>query len=189
MISYASADSGSRIKSIANSSDALDLARRALPGEGRAWTESPQTSHFSILDAEGKSFTAGIDLGEAAGLVRVGHRGRLAAGGRSGEDRSCGGLGLRRPATRRVAQAARGTATVGALLQGAGYVTGAVGKWGLGGPTDEGHPNLQGFDHWYGYLCQRQAHNYYPTHLWRNTAWDTLSNAYFRPHQKLEVAF
>ena len=63
---------------------------------------------------------------------------------------------------------ARGTETVGKILQRAGYKTCAVGKWGLGGPDNEGSPNKQGFDHYFGYLCQRQAHNYYPTHLWRN---------------------
>jgi len=25
-----------------------------------------------------------------------------------------------------------------------------------------------GFDFWFGYLCQREAHRYYPDHLWRN---------------------
>ena len=61
-----------------------------------------------------------------------------------------------------------GTATLPGLLQNAGYATCAVGKWGLGGPDTSGEPNRQGFDHWFGYLCQRQAHNQYPTHLWRN---------------------
>ncbi|MDP6386317.1 MAG: sulfatase-like hydrolase/transferase, partial [Planctomycetota bacterium] len=61
-----------------------------------------------------------------------------------------------------------GTATLPGLLQTAGYATCAVGKWGLGGPDTSGEPNRQGFDHWFGYLCQRQAHNLYPTHLWRN---------------------
>jgi arylsulfatase A-like enzyme len=78
----------------------------------------------------------------------------------------------------------RGTATIGSLLKSAGYVTGAIGKWGLGGPTDEGHPNLQGFDHWYGYLCQRKAHNYYPTHLWRNREKHILNNPFFSAHQR-----
>ncbi|MFC1565000.1 arylsulfatase [candidate division KSB1 bacterium] len=78
------------------------------------------------------------------------------------------------------------TVTIGTLLQNAGYKTGAIGKWGLGGPEDTGHPNKQGFDHWYGYLCQRVAHNYYPTHLWRNGEKDILEgNDYFYPHQKL----
>ncbi len=76
--------------------------------------------------------------------------------------------------------------TVGSLFQEAGYVTGAIGKWGLGGPASEGHPNRQGFDHWYGYLCQRMAHNYYPPHLWRNGDMDVLEgNEYFHPHQRM----
>ncbi|MDE0864784.1 MAG: sulfatase-like hydrolase/transferase [Rubripirellula sp.] len=54
------------------------------------------------------------------------------------------------------------------MLQRAGYKTCAVGKWGLGGPFNDGDPNKQGFDHFFGYLCQREAHNYFPTHLWRN---------------------
>jgi arylsulfatase A len=62
-----------------------------------------------------------------------------------------------------------GTFTIGHLLRNAGYKTACIGKWGLGGPGSSGEPNKQGFDHFYGYLCQRQAHNYYPTHLWRNT--------------------
>ena len=78
------------------------------------------------------------------------------------------------------------TYTLGRLFQDAGYVTGAIGKWGLGGPGSSGEPNLQGFDHWYGYLCQREAHNYYPTHLWRNGVKDALpGNAGFRAHQRL----
>ncbi|MDA0668170.1 MAG: arylsulfatase [Planctomycetota bacterium] len=61
-----------------------------------------------------------------------------------------------------------GTETLSLRLQQAGYATACIGKWGLGGPESVGSPNQQGFDHFYGYLCQRQAHNYYPTHLWRN---------------------
>ncbi len=53
-------------------------------------------------------------------------------------------------------------------MQQAGYVTAAMGKWGLGGPGTTGAPNRQGFDLFYGYLCQREAHNFYPTHLWHN---------------------
>jgi arylsulfatase A-like enzyme len=58
--------------------------------------------------------------------------------------------------------------TVMELLQKAGYVTGGVGKWALGNTENSGHPNLNGFDFWMGYLDQGAAHNYYPTHLWRN---------------------
>jgi arylsulfatase A-like enzyme len=60
------------------------------------------------------------------------------------------------------------TVTLAEVLKPAGYHTGIVGKWGLGGPGTEGEPNRQGFDYWFGYLCQREAHRYYPQHLWRN---------------------
>jgi arylsulfatase len=63
-----------------------------------------------------------------------------------------------------------GTETLGSLMQKAGYETACVGKWGLGGPDTVGEPNKQGFDHYFGYLCQRQAHNYYPTHMWEDGA-------------------
>lgn len=58
--------------------------------------------------------------------------------------------------------------TIAELLKARGYATGAFGKWGLGYPGSEGDPNRQGFDVFYGYNCQREAHNFYPDHLWRN---------------------
>ncbi|MDX1740653.1 MAG: arylsulfatase, partial [Rhodothermales bacterium] len=79
-----------------------------------------------------------------------------------------------------------GTVTLGTLLQEHGYTTAIIGKWGLGGPGSAGVPNNQGFDYFYGYLDQKQAHNYYPTHLWRNAEWDTLRNEYFHPHQRID---
>jgi len=60
------------------------------------------------------------------------------------------------------------TLTVAEIFKQAGYKTGAMGKWGLGGPSTEGDPNNQGFDLFYGNLGQVQAHWYYPPHLWRN---------------------
>ena len=77
-----------------------------------------------------------------------------------------------------------GTVTLAGLLRDQGYVTGAIGKWGLGGPGTEGEPNRHGFDYFFGYLDQKQAHNYYPTHLWRNGERVPLDNAYFSPHQE-----
>ncbi len=60
------------------------------------------------------------------------------------------------------------TFTLPEMLKLAGYTTGAFGKWGLGFVDTEGNPNNQGFDVFYGYNCQRLAHNYYPGHLWNN---------------------
>ncbi|MDE2995116.1 MAG: arylsulfatase [Bacteroidota bacterium] len=78
--------------------------------------------------------------------------------------------------------------TIAEMLKPAGYATGFVGKWGLGGPDSEGHPNNQGFDRFYGYLCQRVAHNYYPTHLWSDSEADSLDNGeWFAAHQKLDA--
>lgn len=66
--------------------------------------------------------------------------------------------------------------TIPKLLRAKGYATAAVGKWGLGGPGSEGDPNKQGFDLFYGYNCQRHAHNHYPTYLWRNDRREGLDN-------------
>ncbi len=60
------------------------------------------------------------------------------------------------------------TVTVAEMLKDAGYTTGLIGKWGLGGPGTEGTPGNQGFDYFFGYLGQRHAHNYYPEFLFRN---------------------
>ncbi len=60
------------------------------------------------------------------------------------------------------------TITLAEVLKKSGYSTGLIGKWGLGGPDSTGHPNRQGFDSFFGYLCQRHAHNYYPEFLFRN---------------------
>lgn len=64
--------------------------------------------------------------------------------------------------------------TIAEVLKEAGYRTGVFGKWGLGYPGSEGDPNFQGFDQFYGYNCQRVAHNYYPTHLWNNQKKENL---------------
>ncbi len=77
------------------------------------------------------------------------------------------------------------TYTIGHMLQKVGYKTCCVGKWGLGWYGSTGDPNKQGFDHFYGYICQREAHNYYPDHLWRNGKKVPLKNEYYFPHEKL----
>lgn len=89
-----------------------------------------------------------------------------------------------------------GTFTLGHALQSAGYATACVGKWGLGGPGSSGEPLAQGFDHFYGYLCQRQAHNYYPEHLWcdrekvvlEGNTWKNVTGAHFAPDLMIDDA-
>ena len=60
------------------------------------------------------------------------------------------------------------TYTIFKMLKDNGYKTSVFGKWGLGAPNTEGAPQNQNVDEFFGYNCQRQAHNYYPYHLWRN---------------------
>ena len=60
------------------------------------------------------------------------------------------------------------TLTVAEILKKGGYATAMIGKWGLGGPQSIGGPNNQGFDYSFGYLDQRNAHEYYPEYLWEN---------------------
>jgi len=66
--------------------------------------------------------------------------------------------------------------TLAEVFKKEGYVTGAFGKWGLGGPGTEGDPMNQGFDHFYGYNCQRHAHSYYPDYLWSDRQRVPLAN-------------
>ena len=77
------------------------------------------------------------------------------------------------------------TTTIAKQLQQAGYRTGAVGKWGLGAPHTHGIPTKQGFDYFFGYNCQRQAHTYYPVHLYENEHRVYLDNDTVPPHTGL----
>ena len=79
-----------------------------------------------------------------------------------------------------------GIATMPGMLRKAGYTTALCGKWGLGMHTTSGSPLKHGFDYYYGYLDQKQAHNYYPTHLWENDKKDTLDNDPLYVHQPLD---
>ncbi|MEM7782819.1 MAG: arylsulfatase [Planctomycetota bacterium] len=55
--------------------------------------------------------------------------------------------------------------TIAEVLKQSGYSTGAFGKWGLGPSNTSGSPIKQGFDRYYGYNCQRNAHSYFPPFL------------------------
>lgn len=61
-----------------------------------------------------------------------------------------------------------GTVTVAQILHDAGYATACMGKWGMGMFDTTGSPLKMGFDHFYGYNCQRHAHSYFPTYLYNN---------------------
>jgi arylsulfatase A-like enzyme len=61
-----------------------------------------------------------------------------------------------------------GTYTVAKLFKDNGYTTACVGKWGMGMFDTPGSPLKVGFDHFFGYNCQRHAHSYFPTHLYRD---------------------
>ncbi len=50
-------------------------------------------------------------------------------------------------------------------LKAQGYRTGCFGKWGLGTSGTVGDPLNHGFDRFFGYHCQRHAHNLYPRYL------------------------
>ncbi|MCC5929890.1 MAG: arylsulfatase [Cyclobacteriaceae bacterium] len=78
-----------------------------------------------------------------------------------------------------------GTTTIATLLKAQGYATGIIGKWGLGAPHTKSTPNHLGFDYFFGYNCQRQAHTYYPLHLWENLQKVNLGNDTLAPHKKL----
>ena len=58
--------------------------------------------------------------------------------------------------------------TLGKLFKSAGYETAAIGKWGMGRCDAAGNPNSLGFDYFFGYASHTDAHEYYPTSLWRN---------------------
>ena len=63
-----------------------------------------------------------------------------------------------------------GDLTVAEMLRKAGYRTCALGKWGLGELGSTGTPGKKGFEEWFGYLNQVEAHDYYPMYLNRYMA-------------------
>lgn len=51
------------------------------------------------------------------------------------------------------------------IMKKAGYSTGIFGKWAGGYEGSESTPDKRGVDEFYGYICQFQAHLYYPNFL------------------------
>jgi len=79
----------------------------------------------------------------------------------------------------------KNTITMAQRLKDVGYATAVIGKWGLGAPHTQSIPNEMGFDFFYGYNCQRQAHTYYPLHLYKNRNRVHLANDTVAPNTKL----
>lgn len=78
------------------------------------------------------------------------------------------------------------TITIAKLLKKSGYKTGMIGKWGLGAPQTESIPTKMGFDYFFGYNCQRQAHTYNPVHLYENEKRYRLNNDTISPGMALK---
>lgn len=123
--------------------------------------ERIQTPNIDRLAAEGMKFThfyagASVCAPSRCVLMTGKHGGRCRVRGNA-------------PAAQRLKQSlATDDVTVSALLKQAGYATALVGKWGIGDHDTPGHPLLQGFDFFFGYLDQIHAHMFYPEWLWRN---------------------
>lgn len=81
-----------------------------------------------------------------------------------------------------------GTLTIPKMLKQIGYRTAMAGKWGLGMNNTPGSPLRQGFDYYISVLDQKQAHNFYPTHLWENDVRLTLNNPVMDVHKALNPA-
>ncbi|MBK9137824.1 MAG: arylsulfatase [Verrucomicrobia bacterium] len=122
-----------------------------------------QTPHLDRMAAEGLRFTHFY----AGATVCAPSRSVLMTGQHHGRTRVRGNAGPNNPLAQTLQPE---DVTVARVLQGAGYVTALIGKWGLGdeGAAESGLPRKQGFDYFFGYLNQHRAHNHFPEFLWRN---------------------
>ena len=64
--------------------------------------------------------------------------------------------------------------TLAEHLRAAGYRTAVIGKWALGNSVKQGSPLVQGFDSYFGFIDQIQAHRHYPPFLLRDDQRVTL---------------
>jgi len=136
-----------------------DLGYGDLGVYGQQYIHTP---HLDQLAAEGMRFTQFY----AGTTVCAPSRSSLLTGQHTGHTYVRGNKEIQPEGQEPLADSVQ---TFAQLLQRAGYVTGAFGKWGLGMVGTSGAPNRKGFDEFFGYNCQRQSHRYYPTHLWHNS--------------------
>lgn len=131
-----------------------------------------QTPHLDQMAREGLRFTQFY----AGATVCAPSRSVLMTGQHTGHTRVRGNAGRIRPEIQALLPE---DITVAEVLQGAGYSTSLVGKWGLGnvGAAETGLPRRQGFDSFYGFLSQHHAHNHFPDFLWRNETREPLPNS------------
>lgn len=134
------------------------------------------TPNLDRLAAEGMRFTqayAGSPSGAAS-------RGALFTGKHTGHARIRGNYG---PDGHPVAlRGEDGTLTD--MLKRAGYHTGVIGKWGLGGDGTPGLPDKKGVDQWLGLLELRHATNQFPAVVARhdpNRAIFNEATSYYQP--------
>lgn len=143
-----------------------------------------QTPNLNKLASQGMQFTQHY----AGSTVCAPSRAALMTGQHTGHTQIRGNHelgGYRDEEERGQMSLKKGSKTLATVLKASGYHTAAIGKWGMGGPGSEGEPQHHGFDHFFGYLDQKQAHNYYPTHLWRNGKRVPLNNDFFIAHTHL----
>ena len=124
------------------------------------------TPNIDRLAAEGMRFTqfyagAPVCAPSRAVLMTGKHVGHVSvrgnAGGKIGDLSAAGPQTIKRDET-----------TVAEMLKKSGYATALIGKWGLGELGSGSEPTRRGFDHFFGYLNQHHAHNFYPSFLIRN---------------------
>jgi arylsulfatase A-like enzyme len=144
-----------------------------------------RTPHIDRLAAEGIAF----DRFYAPSAVCAPTRASLMTGLHTGHspirgNKEVGGWGIRKGEGQMPLP--DDAVTIAEVLRARGYATGIFGKWGLGGPGSIGHPLHQGFDRFFGYLCQRVAHSFTPPYLWdQHDVYLLPENGYINPHQKL----
>lgn len=144
-----------------------------------------RTPNLEELAKEGMTFTQAY----AGCTVSAPSRGSLLTGKHTGHSYIRGNKDTPNPDGHVYDRALKaGEVTLGELMKEAGYATACIGKWGLGGPNTEGAPNVQGFDYFYGYLGQLNAHNHRPPFLHENNTEVKLDGKVFAQDLFVEKA-